>query len=273
VGQSTRSLVEQWNGTNWNVVRSVSPGSGGDVLTSVACRARIWCRAVGQSFNTAGQGRTLIEGWDGHRWTRIASPNATTLSNWLESISCITTSSCQAVGFHAVHEGTGRVLQQDLAERWDGHRWTVAPTPDRPTAYNDLFGVSCAAPSSCVAVGHDEVLRHRVATDHAEVEFWNGKLWKLATAPATEATGHSFSGVSCRHHRCTVVGTRRQGRLVRTLVVALGGAGWAAVPSPDRTAGTANALSGVACPTTVVCLAVGFVVAGRIEQTLALRGP
>ena len=143
VGQSTRSLVEQWNGTSWKVVKSASPGSGGDVLSSVTCRARTWCRAVGQSFNTAGQDRTLIEGWDGHRWTRIASPNATSLSNWLESISCTSTSFCQAVGFHAVHEGSGRVLQQNLAERWAGHRWAVRPTPDRPTAYNDLFGVSC----------------------------------------------------------------------------------------------------------------------------------
>ena len=92
--------------------------------------------------------------------------------------------------------------------------------------------------------------------------------------PATDATGHSFSGVACRTlHRCTVVGTRRQGRLARTQVLALDGAGWAAVPSPNRTAGTDNALSGVACPTIVVCLAVGFVVIGRVEQTLALRGP
>jgi hypothetical protein len=49
--------------------------------------------------------------------------------------------------------------------------------------------------------------------------------------------------------------------------------GWTLVASPDRTARTDNALSGAACPTTLVCLAVGFVVLGRVEKTLALRGP
>lgn len=274
VGASAKSLVEQWDGTSWKVVRSASPRAGGDVLSSVTCRSRTWCRAVGQSFNPGGQDRTLIEGWDGHRWTVVASSNYTSLSNWLESVSCPSMSFCQAVGFHAVNERGGRVLQQNLAERWNGHHWTVTLTPDRPTAFNDLYGISCASAASCVAVGRDEMLRRNVPTGHSEMELWNGRSWKLSTVPKTDVTGHSFSGVTCiTAHRCTVVGTRRQGRVARTLVLALDAAGWAAVPSPNRTLGTDNVLSAVACPAAIVCKAVGFVVLGHVEQTLALSGP
>src|SRR6202035_2359070 len=105
-------------------------------------------RAVGESFNTGGQGRKPIEAWDGRRWTLVASHKAASLSSWLQSISCASIRFCEAVGFRAVNEHSGHVLQQILAERWDGHRWTVAATPDRPAAYNDLFGVWCSSSRS-----------------------------------------------------------------------------------------------------------------------------
>jgi hypothetical protein len=46
-----------------------------------------------------------------------------------------------------------------LAEHWDGHSWTVQPASvENQGAYqvNWLTGVSCAAPSWCMAGGWNE---------------------------------------------------------------------------------------------------------------------
>ncbi len=58
-----QTLIEQWNGTNWNVVSSPNPGTNSDFLRSVARVPRtnqVW--AVGYD-NTSSNGpyQTLIE--------------------------------------------------------------------------------------------------------------------------------------------------------------------------------------------------------------------
>jgi len=274
VGHSTKALIEQWNGTAWTVAKSVSPDTGGNVLADVTCLSKSWCRAVGDAFDSGGESRTLIEAWNGRAWSLVRSPDDTALSNWLDGISCTTTAFCQAVGFFATDGGDGKVVQQTLAERWDGRHWTLSPTKDRIAMTNDLYSVSCATTKYCIAVGRDETLQHNIAADVSEAQLWNGSTWSLVSTPLADSSVRTLSDVTCPAPRsCTIVGNRTQPGAKDTSVITVRGAAWSAQSSPNRATSKDNQLAAVSCPTSSRCEAVGYDLVGHTEQTLAERGP
>ena len=81
--EQSLTFVAQWNGTKWSAVASPNPdGFFGAVLNGVSCTSRTACTAVGvkESGSTYGHktfGGTLIEQWDGTRWSVVGSPNPT----------------------------------------------------------------------------------------------------------------------------------------------------------------------------------------------------
>jgi hypothetical protein len=87
VGESTAasgtplSLIEQWNGTAWNVI--ANPG-GGELRGIAAVSAGdIW--AVGSSLNASGNSQTLIDQWNGTSWSAVPSPSPSASSNGLSA--------------------------------------------------------------------------------------------------------------------------------------------------------------------------------------------
>src|SRR5262249_58144572 len=60
---------------------------------------------------------------------------------------------CTAVGGRLVPTRTGPAT---LAERWNGHTWSIQPTPNPPGhGFKLLNGVACTSRSSCMAVGNE----------------------------------------------------------------------------------------------------------------------
>jgi hypothetical protein len=49
-----------------------------------------------------------------------------------------------------------------LAERWNGRRWTLQPTPKLPGFNAELTSLSCPSSSDCTATGSDETIRWRL---------------------------------------------------------------------------------------------------------------
>jgi len=118
-------LAEWFNGTKWSVTTLATPaGSSGISVEGVACTSAANCYAVGASGTTSGHTVTLIEHWNGQRWSVVPSPNATG-DNVLIGISCSSTQSCMAVG-RAFISGTS---SSTLAMRLSGGSWTITPTP------------------------------------------------------------------------------------------------------------------------------------------------
>ena len=75
VGSTDGTLVQFWNGTKWSVVPSPSPNSqsiygSGYQLHGVSCPSANFCTAVGEN-----NGGTLVEFWNGKRWSVAPSPN------------------------------------------------------------------------------------------------------------------------------------------------------------------------------------------------------
>ena len=81
----------------------------------------------------------------------VPSPNAGTSTNQLFSVSCVSVSSCVAVGFTVT--GSTHVT---LVMVWDGSVWSIVSSPNVGTIFDVLNSVSCVSASSCVAVGHTD---------------------------------------------------------------------------------------------------------------------
>ena len=99
----------------------------------------------------------LVESWNGTSWSVVPSPNEGTESNNLFDISCVSPTSCVAVG--SQYEGKKPKVSHTLIESWNGTTWSVVPSPNygKTKAINLLLGVSCVPPGSCVAVGYHNI--------------------------------------------------------------------------------------------------------------------
>src|SRR5260370_30168193 len=73
---------------------------------------------------------TLIEHWDGSRWSIVNSPNVGTGNNELWGISATSATDVWAVGISQAHPGAS---PQPLTLHWNGTQWSVVPSPGSST--------------------------------------------------------------------------------------------------------------------------------------------
>jgi hypothetical protein len=263
------TLAQRWNGHTWSIQPTPSPADGGN-LTSVSCPSRSSCLAVGGHANpfTEIPPGTLAERWNGTAWRIQPTPNPPGDGWFLLAVSCTSPSACTAVGGRLQPPGkpTGT-----LAERWDGRRWRIQPTPNPPGhGVKLLNGVACTSRSSCMAVGNefDPATGESLGT---LAERWNGRTWQIVptfkAAPAGPNAG--FNGVACTSaSACTAVGNRTP---TRTLAERWNGHTWSVQATPNPSGGQEIFLAAVACPARTVCTAVGLNLTGSGPLTLAER--
>jgi hypothetical protein len=158
-GRSPQTLAMMWNGTAWSSApRPLLPSSSRGRLNAVSCVSAVSCFAVGVQDND----RTLIERWDGARWSVVPSVDESVkyFSNTLTGVSCVTAVSCVAVG-SARTDGIllpGQHLKA-VIETWNGTAWSLTnPTRKGDTDTNSLTDVSCTS-GHCAAVGSYESSR------------------------------------------------------------------------------------------------------------------
>jgi hypothetical protein len=114
-----RTLALHWDGSHWTVVPSQSPGDE-DAFISVtaAWTNNIW--AVGYRTNCADssiQCKTLVEHWNGSRWTLLASPNPPSgYLNILLGVRAASRTSIWAVG--------STDFESTLIMHWNGTAWS-----------------------------------------------------------------------------------------------------------------------------------------------------
>src|SRR5579884_2819170 len=85
--------AEHWNGAKWSVIR------GGSGLDGVSCVSPTDCIAVGvKGGDTISSNRTVVERWSGKAWSIIPVP-VPKGGGWLSAVSCVSATTCTAVGF------------------------------------------------------------------------------------------------------------------------------------------------------------------------------
>ena len=244
-GTMNQTLIESWNGTDWSVVASPDPGSA-PILFSVSCASVISCMAVGAYVNAPGTESPLIESWNGSTWTTLPSPSPGSGLNWLAAVSCVSSTSCTAVGYY---ENGSATASQTLTESWDGTAWTVVAGAGPGTGF--LNGVSCTSSSSCTAVG---------ATDYraALIESWNGTVWTVDTSQSPGSWDNSLSSVSCSSATsCMAVGDYASDSPVARMLAESFNGMWSLTPMAITGGGYGYYLGAVSCTSLTFCVAVG----------------
>ena len=192
-------MVIHWNGEQWKVVRTPAlGGNGNSSLNGLVVLAADNIYAVGYQSASNGAVLTLIEHWDGKKWTVVPSPNRSATGNLLSAVSANSPTDVWAVGV-SVDEPTTSV--QTLVEHFDGAKWKVVPSPN-PLGkaflnQNVLSSVQAVSSNDVTAVG---LLRD--AGQQREltlIEHWNGEKWSVVSSPnQSEASGslNALTGVT-----------------------------------------------------------------------------
>jgi hypothetical protein len=291
-GHRGLTLVEHWNGKHWNVVASPNVGSGSNTLLGVAALSaqNVW--AVGNSSDALGNAQTLIEHWNGKKWSIVAAPVSS--SNSLSAISAISPTDIWAVGSliehwngknwrivpaPGVHRGFSGVATlasnnvwavgnassqggaQTLIEHWNGKSWSVVRSSG-PGLINELRGITAISANNIWAVGADTNSFTPHATSRSLIEHWNGKNWNMVPSPLQGISDQLLSvGVtSARDIWAVGYGTDIDpaGGLDFTLIEHWNGSAWHVVKSPNPGSFTNGLLSVAHIPATKSAWAVGF---------------
>lgn len=196
----------------------------------------------------------------------------------LTSVSCVSASSCMAVGVDDNGYDPSHTSLEDVgsfAESWNGSAWTVLPSAGSPAAGVSLYAVSCASAVFCVAVGEahshggeifdNEGVPSRAARALAEV--WNGLAWAVAPNPGSALSASGLFGVSCTSRRfCIAIGEHGDYGLVE----AWNGASWRMKTTPT-VARYGTWPTGISCLTADWCTLVGgYNTVKRLEQAVGV---
>lgn len=290
-----RGVHDLFTGHGWRSMPAGDTGGLAAGLSGVSCVSTNWCVAVGETTG-GGPQRTVIETWNGKRWNRTPSPNASG-SNTLLAVACANHDFCVAVGY-LLHFGTA---SRNLAEVFNGQRWTLRPPPSPEAGNDNLSSVSCPTAGWCMAVGDfysstpspptvDRYANGRwsqlkipylthsgpalagiacpakedctavgtVDPAHGLTEHYDHGTW--TGQQASDRAGANLEAVACHPHRCVAVGTTPYGtRGQRPLLQVLP----ASTPPRQATNIAVNAMNSISCPTSRTCIAVG----GQLQGT------
>jgi hypothetical protein len=244
---SVKTLAEHWNGSAWSIVPSPSFNTGGDgivnELNGVAAISASDVWAVGTHTAANGAYLTLVEHWDGTRWSVVSSPNSSATSNVLRAAAATGASDVWAVG--------NMVGGATLIEHWDGRSWTVVGSPALPSG-SALNAVTAISPTNAWAVGSTPGASGAPLT---LVLHWNGVSWSVVPSPnvSTEyGSANVLRGVAAISSTDVWAVGMFQNESTsyhqhRTLTIHWNGVSWSVVSSPTPGAsGELNAVSALA---------------------------
>ncbi len=251
------TLAERWNGTQWSVVSSPSPGgSSAARLTGVACAGTANCLAVGW-FTDGASGDTLptAEQWNGTSWSLLSVPDPSGSTDaQLDGVACSSTTNCFAAGFSMGHS---------LTEHWSGSAWSIVTSPD-PNSASLLLGVTCPSASRCWAVGY--TLPGTVTG--SLTEKWNGTNWTVVHTPSS-GDGQLIGDSCASTTDCVATGTASN---MFAIAQVWNGTTWANAPPKKPNGASITALKGVSCPAGgSVCESAGAKEVSSGERALAER--
>jgi hypothetical protein len=203
---SDLAYVLHWDGATLQSVPCQNPGFYGGFWSVAAVAANdVW--AVGDTTDSNNNYKTLVEHWDGHRWSVVPSPSGD--YDFLQGVTAVSANDVWAVGYgltsseilhwdgihwsfstsgtvgdYAGYNTVSAIAADDvwalgfgnggLLEHWDGTRWNRVPAP------RAAYGLATFASDDMWAVGGDAVgSSHRTLAVH-----WDGVAWRKSKTPS-----------------------------------------------------------------------------------------
>ena len=222
----TEVLIEHWNGTQWSVVPGVNPSPSFNYLASVTAISSTNVWAVGYYMTANGVFKTLVERWNGTKWSVVMSPNPSSSANFLSSVTAISASNLWAVGNQVNSKG----LRKTLTEHWNGSTWSVVFSPNIKSLNNALKSVAAVSGKNIWAVGDafDDQGSYQTLIEH-----WNGSTWSIVSGAKLSSTfSHLYGVTAISATNVWAVGFYSSG-IWKSLVEHWNGTSWKLVASPN----------------------------------------
>lgn len=186
-----RFLIERWNGSAWHRVTTPTMRGSSQALLGITLTSDHEMWAVGR-YRRDNRVQPLLLHWDGKAWRHAAGPTLTK-NAWLSAVTFAGSGTAWAVGQEGrkpfAEHWNGRIWRAlsvpstasfasfsavvalnppdlvavgsqwngagsaTLAEAWDGSKWQVIPTADRPGNPDRLDGIALVSPLEFWAVG------------------------------------------------------------------------------------------------------------------------
>jgi hypothetical protein len=215
-------------------------------LDAITCTQGTVCTAVGADYLSA---EPLIEQLRDGQWTiQSAPPGVEGTQTVLLAVSCVSATNCTAVGNSDGHA---------VIDSWNGTAWSVQQSTGPGAATeSSLNGVSCTYNLHCTAVGSETVN----GIGRPLIESRTSTTWKVesASVPADGQDGE-LNAVKCRTDSgCEAVGSYvdSSSGYTEALIEHQLYVKWGVQPS-NLSPFDSGVLTGVACPTSTICQAVG----------------
>ena len=200
-------------------------------LDGIACPTSEACFAVGET--TVKTGMVLSTRNDGITWQQQMVPDGVSV---LRAVSCISITVCVAVG------GTSVITTLNGGVTWGA----------QSLGSGSLYAVTCIAPFECVVAGENVPAASRCHSGSTFTSLNGGQTWTTTALDCFVPAGIACATSS----RCELVGSQYNGaeQIGEILGTADAGRHWQRQYTLSR---TNTRLNGVACPSTLVCEAVG----------------
>jgi hypothetical protein len=256
-----RTLIERWDGSDWSIVPSPSPGVGGNFLFGVSATAADDAWAVGEQSTGGLFVISLIEHWDGSVWSAVPSPLVGSQQE-LDGVTAISPNDAWAVGWY---QNPDDANLYPLTEHWDGTAWQSVP--DGHGGRGVLISAAAVSATDVWTVGWslDEFLVQRMLLEH-----WDGTRWTDIPVPDPYVNSY-LSGVAAdSSSHAWAVGAGTQDVDWDSIALEWSGSFWKHVPSPSPDDSTD--LFAVAIDQTGGAWAVGHAEGvGHADEALAER--
>ncbi len=241
----------------WSPSREIEPGLRVQTyLFGVACPTATSCVAVGYdgSNQSIYASATLSQGKWYWSLLGVVSPDGSK-SDYLESVSCASATTCVAVGNNGRREEIF-TIGSEANGTWTWSRIRDMPADSSQAGY--LTSVSCGDSTTCVAVGYDgdgqsiDVVGDRSGTN------WT---WSMSSPVTSDSSGTGeLNGIDCASATsCVAVGLDGDYEPI-TVIGDESGATWiwttANTVTPDSTG--SGAFKSVNCTSASSCVAVGY---------------
>jgi len=218
------------------------------VLSGVAARSPDDAWAVGHYGTSSGE-RTLIEHWNGTRWSQVPSPSpgGKGRNSQLTGVAMTSARRAWAVGFYQ----TPKSGQRSLILRWNGRSWRQVPSPN-PFHQTVLTSVAATTASHAWAVGY--AITGKTGVEGRQITQtvflqWDGLSWTRVPSPNLIPFGGNWLlGVAAiQYTDIWAVGyDQRPGGNVGGLILHWDGVEWQAPTVPLSNLSGSEILTGVA---------------------------
>jgi hypothetical protein len=180
---SSSTLIEHWDGTQWQVVPSPDALNHNSLADVFAISANdVW--AVGFTNEVGSAWHPLALHWNGSQWVRVITPDFS--GGYLAAVGGTSSSDVWAVGYYGAYPN-----QRTLVLHWDGVQWMTIPSPNVGSTSNFLRGVSATSPTDAWAVGSYGTYPN----EWSLLLHWDGTAWAIVPSANPEATRNVLNDV------------------------------------------------------------------------------